>query len=146
MAWVTAMAAGGEQTRSAHARDVSLGARIHKFRENNLENSLWNVSETTPHLSIHRTYTGDVAPNGRGGLSAAPGLHDVIQGLELRRAPRSGNRGCVYLSHLHPGRNYSHLVVKFSWTYHWAINRREVILNRFQNIKRGLTKWSGLQC
>ena len=28
MAWVTAMAAGGEQTRSAHARDVSLGARI----------------------------------------------------------------------------------------------------------------------
>ena len=57
--------------------------------------------------------------------------------------PRSG---CVYLSHLHPGRNYSHLVVKFSWTYHWAINRREVILNRFQNIKRGLTKWSGLQC
>ena len=29
MAWVTAMAAGGEQTRSAHARDVSLGARIY---------------------------------------------------------------------------------------------------------------------
>ena len=28
MAWVTAIAAGGEQTRSAHARDVSLGARI----------------------------------------------------------------------------------------------------------------------
>ena len=27
-AWVTAMAAGGEQTRSAHGRDVSLGARI----------------------------------------------------------------------------------------------------------------------
>ena len=26
--WVTAMAAGGEKTRSAHARDVSLGARI----------------------------------------------------------------------------------------------------------------------
>ena len=43
--------------------------------------------------------------------------------------------GCVYLSHLHPGRNYSHLVVKFSWTYHWAINCREVILNRFQNIQ-----------
>ena len=53
--------------------------------------------------------------------------------------------GCVYLSHLHPGRNYSHLVVKFSWTYHWAVNRREVILNRFQNIKRGLTKWSCFQ-
>ena len=53
--------------------------------------------------------------------------------------------GCVYLSHLHPGRNYSHLVVKFSWTYHWAINRREVILSRFQNIERGLTKWSCLQ-
>ena len=30
MARVTAMAAGGEQTRSAHARDVSLGARIGK--------------------------------------------------------------------------------------------------------------------
>ena len=28
MAWVTAMAAGGEEIRSAHARDVSLGARI----------------------------------------------------------------------------------------------------------------------
>ena len=53
--------------------------------------------------------------------------------------------GCVYLSHLHPGRNYSHLEVKFSWTYYWVINRREVILNRFQNIKRGLTKLSCLQ-
>ena len=28
MAWVTAMAAGGEQTQSAHACDVSLGARM----------------------------------------------------------------------------------------------------------------------
>ena len=30
MAWVTAMAAGGEQTQSAHVCDVSLGARIKK--------------------------------------------------------------------------------------------------------------------
>ena len=33
MAWVTAMAAGGEQTQSAHARDVSLGARIRRNQQ-----------------------------------------------------------------------------------------------------------------
>ena len=37
MAWVTAMAAGGEQTRSAHARDVSLGARIPMFKSKDFQ-------------------------------------------------------------------------------------------------------------
>ena len=40
----------------------------------------------------------------------------IGEGTSLR-----SERVCVYLSHLHPGRKYSHLVVKFSWTYHWAI-------------------------
>ena len=34
MAGVTAMAAGGEQTQSAHACDVSLGARIKTLTQN----------------------------------------------------------------------------------------------------------------
>ena len=45
-----------------------------------------NKTLNIPLMSIHRPYAGGVAPNVRGGLLAAPGLHDVIQGLELRRA------------------------------------------------------------
>ena len=37
MAWVTAMAAGGEQTQSAHACDVSLGARMAEQAHSNID-------------------------------------------------------------------------------------------------------------
>ena len=43
-------------------------------------------------MSIHRLNAGGVTPNVRGGLLAALGLHDVIQGLELRRALFSHGR------------------------------------------------------
>ena len=59
MAWVTAMAAGGEQTRSAQARNVSLGARI-------------------PGYTRHKGRVGS-APRGRSDLpvgTPAPKDHD----------------------------------------------------------------------
>ena len=45
-------------------------------------------------MSIHLPYAGRVAPNVRGGLLAAPGLLDVIQGLELGRTQCKGMSGC----------------------------------------------------
>ena len=64
-------------------------------------------------------------------------------GHNARERPAAGVSIC--LTSIQVETTAIYLVVKFSWTYHWAINRREVILSRFQNIERGLTKWSCLQ-
>ena len=55
-------------------------------------------------MSIHSPYAGRVAPNVRGGLLAAPGLHDVTQGLELGRTQCKGRvAGSPWFTWCNPG-------------------------------------------
>ena len=58
MAGVTAMAAGGEQTQSAHACDVSLGARIHI-----IYTLRWWFHLGSAYLHIYRTLTEQHSQN-----------------------------------------------------------------------------------
>ena len=75
-AWVTAMAAGGEQTRSAHARDVSLGARIGHFHWMTMSNC--QLSSKTNEWLAHNITRSFYSNNPNEWTEKSPAWTDVF--------------------------------------------------------------------